>query len=250
MSQTKFSEAGALAQVAIWLSRFSALWILAITLLICADITGRTVFATPIRGVTELVSLSLVAIVFLGVTHGLLSGRITRAEVLIGWLETHRVSGAALLNSVYCVVGAVLSLIIAFATWPLFTTALRSDEFLGVEGDFTVVVWPVMLIVVVGSGLLGATLAVSSLHHAKNWLSEARGGLRALQDWRVLLPLAGARARASGCIRLGGISSRDRRCIHTRDARSDFRRHAHFVRIDASSLHWDMADPRRHRSGD
>src|SRR5690606_41183392 len=62
-------------------------WVFALTFLICADIVGRTVFDSPIRGVTEIVSLSLVASVFLQVPYAVNRDRLTRAQVLLDRLD-------------------------------------------------------------------------------------------------------------------------------------------------------------------
>ena len=52
-------------------------------LLINSDVLGRNLFNAPVRGVTELVSLSIVGIVFLQLADTLHSGRFTRADVLL-----------------------------------------------------------------------------------------------------------------------------------------------------------------------
>ncbi len=53
------------AKLILWMNGAGVIGIFALMFLICADITARTVFDDPIRGVTEIVSLSLVACVFL-----------------------------------------------------------------------------------------------------------------------------------------------------------------------------------------
>jgi hypothetical protein len=58
------------------LNATGVVWVFALTFLICADIIARTVFDAPIAGVTEIVSLSLVATVFLMVGYATHSGRL------------------------------------------------------------------------------------------------------------------------------------------------------------------------------
>ncbi len=48
--------------------------------LICADIAGRTLFSSPIRGVLEMVSLSIVGCVFPQFANTPHVARITRAD--------------------------------------------------------------------------------------------------------------------------------------------------------------------------
>ena len=62
-------------------------WAFALMFLISADITARTVFDDPIAGVTEMVSLSLVACVFLQLAHAVLHGRLMRVEMFLAPLE-------------------------------------------------------------------------------------------------------------------------------------------------------------------
>jgi len=72
------------------LNALGTLWIVALMLLINSDVLGRNLLGAPVRGVTELVSLSIVGIVFLQLADTLHSGRFTRAEVLLDRLERSR----------------------------------------------------------------------------------------------------------------------------------------------------------------
>jgi len=83
-------------------------WVFALTFLICADITGRTVFDSPIRGVPEMVSLSLVACVFLQLAYAIHQGRLTRAGMLVERLEVRHVALATAWGGVLAAVGCVL----------------------------------------------------------------------------------------------------------------------------------------------
>ena len=78
---------GYFANLVGWMNGAGVVWVFALMFLICADIIGRTVFDSPIRGVTEIVSLSLVACVFLQIAYAIHQTRLTLAEVLINRLE-------------------------------------------------------------------------------------------------------------------------------------------------------------------
>ena len=58
------------------------LWIVAIMLLIVADVVGRNFFAMPIIGVAEIAARSVVAIVFLMLPAAALNGTLIRADFL------------------------------------------------------------------------------------------------------------------------------------------------------------------------
>ena len=57
--------------------------IFGLLVLINVDIVGRSVFNSPLRGTTELVSLAIVGIVFMQLPNTLWAGRFVRAELLI-----------------------------------------------------------------------------------------------------------------------------------------------------------------------
>jgi C4-dicarboxylate transporter DctM subunit len=187
-----------------WMNVAGVVWIFALMFLICADITGRTVFDHPIRGVTEIVSLSLVASVFLQLAFAVHAGRLTRAEVLLGRLEQRRPALGAAWNAVLLAIAAVLLALTAVGAWPDFVRAWRTSEFAGVEGLYTIPVWPVKGLVVAGA----AVAALESLRQLTGRLraSGAGGGagwlavlgpvvLAAVFAW---LWLGGAEARTIG----------------------------------------------------
>lgn len=132
------------------LNALGTVWIIALMVLINTDVLGRNLLGAPVRGVTELVALSIVGIVFLQLADTLYSGRFTRAEVLLERLKRSRPVLAARLQALFHLVGAALMGIILWAAWgPLFE-AIRIREYVGAIGDFTAPVWPVRLIMLIG----------------------------------------------------------------------------------------------------
>ena len=135
-------------------------WTFALTFLICADIFGRTVLGRPIRGVAEIVSLSLVASVFLQLAFAIGQRRLTTVEFLSMRVQAGRPRLAHDWSAVASIAGSAMCLTIAAGMWPDFVRALRTAEFAGVPGLFSVPVWPIKLIVVVGA--LAAAVACGS----------------------------------------------------------------------------------------
>ena len=127
------------------------LWILALMVGINADILGRELFAHPIRGVSELVSLSLVGIVFLQLPHALWAGRLTRNEALLVRIGEARPAWRRRLEGVHRAVGAAVFTLLAAASLPPLWKALRFGEYVGALGDFTAPTWPVRALIVLGS---------------------------------------------------------------------------------------------------
>lgn len=126
-------------------------WFFALTFLICADIIGRTVFDSPIRGVAEMVSLSLVASVFLQLAFAIHHQRLTRAEFLYGRVKESDPKLVSDWSGILSVAALAMCLAIAAGIWPDFVRAFQTREFAGVQGLFAVQVWPIKLIIFVGA---------------------------------------------------------------------------------------------------
>ena len=133
------------------LNAVGTLLILALMVLINADVLGREVLGRPIRGVTEMVSLSIVAIVFLQISHTLWVGRITRNDALLSQLARRLPACHRALEATFHLVGASLFALLAFSSWHNLDKAWAVHEYVGALGDFILPTWPVRLIIVVGS---------------------------------------------------------------------------------------------------
>lgn len=125
-------------------------WVFVLLIIINLDIGGRALFNHPVRGVPEIVSLSIVACVFLQIAHTLRVGRLTRSDLLLNWLQQVTPRLRHFCEGIYHLVGAVLLAILFHASVPFFTKAWRIDEYVGAEGDFMAPVWPVKLIILIG----------------------------------------------------------------------------------------------------
>jgi TRAP-type mannitol/chloroaromatic compound transport system permease small subunit len=132
------------------MNALGTIWILVLMVLINLDVFGRNLLDAPVRGVTELVSLSIVGIVFLQLGDTLRTGRFTRADILLDRLKHSRPALADALHALYHLVGMVLMLIILSASWTPLMDSIRIREYVGAIGDFQAPVWPVRLIMLVG----------------------------------------------------------------------------------------------------
>jgi TRAP-type C4-dicarboxylate transport system permease small subunit len=128
---------------AIWLARaihlISALWTLGLALLIFADVSGRSVFSSPVPGTKEIVQNSVVAITFLQLPLAIYSGSMLRtsifADAVPPLMRRLLRTGAGLLGVAF-LIGIVIS------TWEPFFDAWRIGEYEG-EGALRVPTWPV-----------------------------------------------------------------------------------------------------------
>ena len=144
------------------LNALGTVWILGLMLLICADVVGRSFFGRPIAGVPELVSLSIVGIVFLQLASTLRAGRMTRSDMLLNLFGKRLPRVGFALESAFNLAGAYIAYVIFAASYPRFLTALQRGEFVGAVGHFTAPTWPIKLILIVGA----ATLALQFLINA------------------------------------------------------------------------------------
>ena len=142
------------------LSVVGTCWILALMLLINADVFGRFLFSRPVVGVPEMVSLSIVGIVFLQLAHTLRLNRFIRSDILIGRLLTARPRAGHALQAVHHFFGAVLAVIIFYFVFPNFIEAWKEGTYVGNFGHFTVQTWPLLLIILTGAAFTGIQFLV------------------------------------------------------------------------------------------
>jgi TRAP-type mannitol/chloroaromatic compound transport system permease small subunit len=137
-------------------------WIFVLLILINIDIVGRTLFNAPLRGVTEIVGMTIVACVYLQLAHTIDVGRLTRSDIISGRLERTHPKVKLALECCYNVVGAVILTILFFYSIPMLIEAWNIGEYEGAEGDFTAPVWPVKMIIIIGCLLAALQCLVNS----------------------------------------------------------------------------------------
>ena len=133
----------------------AAVWVMLMMLAVVADIIGRFLFNSPIAGTTEMVTLSVVAILYLQLACTLRSGAMTRSDALINRLLVSRPRLGYALNILFCIAGVVLMGAIISVAWPKWLDAYDSDFYVGVIGVFAFPDWPRLLIVFIGCTLTG-----------------------------------------------------------------------------------------------
>ncbi len=133
------------------LAAVGTVWIFLMMLLIVADVLGRNFFDAPITGVAEFAARSVASIVFLQLAAAVCSGRMTRSDFLLRIIGKRSPAAAKVLEVANVVIGAFLFFALAFIAWPELVEAMEIDEYLGVQGVFTVVTWPFRALIVLGS---------------------------------------------------------------------------------------------------
>jgi C4-dicarboxylate transporter DctM subunit len=169
------------------LNGLGTVWIFVMMVLINADVLGRALFNAPLRGVPLIISLSIIAIVFLQLPDALRIGRVTRNEVVLSRLQTRRSPWYHRLQAVFHLCGVAMMIVIIVAGWPLLEKAWQSKAYFGNLGDFTFAEWPIKLVVLIGALAAGAQFLVLFARDAAA-LSQEKGG------WLNVLTVIGGAA--------------------------------------------------------
>ena len=128
--------------------------IVMLVLVISGDVFGREVFGSPLSGVPEILSLSIVAIVFLQVPAALQAGRLTRSDGILLMLEESNPKLVAAMETAFEILGILVLLAIIYAHWPILVRSIERADFVGSVGNFTFPTWPVKLMILIGAVLM------------------------------------------------------------------------------------------------
>lgn len=127
----------------------AAVWTFGLAFLVMGNIIGRTVFDSPIYGTAEIVSASIVIVVFLQAGYAIRSRSMLKADFLVSHLPEpiQRVFLA-----IGYLLGAAFFLMIITGGWEESVTSFIEGEYEG-EGALQVPSWPARWTVIIGSGL-------------------------------------------------------------------------------------------------
>jgi TRAP-type C4-dicarboxylate transport system permease small subunit len=136
-----------------WIARalltVAALLGFSLCFLVCADVIGRVVFNSPVKGTPEIVSFSIVIILWLQAAYAIRSGGMIWVDAVHALLPFRA-------RQACDVLGALLGVaFFALVCWGSVDPALyawNSNEFEG-EGALRVPVWPARFLVLLGSFL-------------------------------------------------------------------------------------------------
>jgi TRAP-type C4-dicarboxylate transport system permease small subunit len=112
--------------------------------LIAVDVGMRFFFNKPIIGVAEIVSNGILIIAFLQLTYAVRIDGMLRSELLINALSGR---SKAMCDAVTALLGALLFLLIAWASWDSMVRAIAVQEFEG-HVSFPIPTWPVRVAIV------------------------------------------------------------------------------------------------------
>ena len=158
---------GVLIRLNDWIAR--ALLVLAATLafllcfLVCADVIGRVVFNAPVKGTPEIVSFSIVIILWLQAAFAIRSG----GMIWVDAVHVHLPNRAQRACEVFgALLGVAFFGLVCWGSMDPAIYAWNSNEFEG-EGALRVPVWPARWIVFIGSLLATLNYALIVIERSR-----------------------------------------------------------------------------------
>ena len=118
------------------------------------DVIGRELFLVPVAGVPMMVSMSIVAIVFLQTPQTFKQGRLTQNSAILDTIGKKSPAARLGIELIFSTAAFYLILQIFLATFPLFKKAWVRNTYEGTIGDFTAPIWPIKFIILLGCALL------------------------------------------------------------------------------------------------
>lgn len=158
---------GAFAGVVLAANSIASAWIFVLMVLVTADIFARFALNAPISGVTEIVEISILGVLYLQVTHALKAGRITRSDALYTMLRRRLPWLGESLGFLFHIAGAVLAVVLIIGGWPQWIRAYEGNFFVGNVGVFTFPQWPQKFLMVVGSALIAIQFVLLAIDNIR-----------------------------------------------------------------------------------
>ena len=129
--------------------------------LVVADVVGRVGFDRPVKGTTEIVSLSIVIICYLQTGFAIRSGGMLHVDMFVNRAGPR---GQSLLAAVAALAGLVFFGLICWGSFEGAAHAWNSNEFEG-EGALRVPVWPARFVLILGTAIAAFNYALLLVQH-------------------------------------------------------------------------------------
>ena len=134
-------------------SGIGSIWFFALVAIIITEVVAREVFSAPIRGITEVTAYSLVGATFLQLPNIIQTERMTRVDFLLDFLRSRVKSFHTTVDILASSAGALIMYLLMRATWPKLTRSYAENELVGIPGEFSFEVWPLRVLVLLGSAM-------------------------------------------------------------------------------------------------
>lgn len=126
---------------------FAAVLAFLLCFLVVADVVGRVVFNSPVKGTTEIVSLSIVVICYLQAGFAIRSGGMLHVDMFVSKAGPR---GQSIMSAMAALAGLAFFTFVCVGSFEGAAHAWNTNEFEG-EGALRVPVWPARFILVLGT---------------------------------------------------------------------------------------------------
>jgi TRAP-type C4-dicarboxylate transport system permease small subunit len=155
-----------------WIARallvVAALLAFLLSFLVVADVIGRTVFNSPVKGTPEIVSISIVIILWLQTAYAIRSGGMLHVEAFVSMLPPR---AREFLSVIGALLGAAFFGLVLWGSFEPAAHAWNSNEFEG-EGALRVPVWPARFLLILGAALAVLNYLILAVERARAFLRE------------------------------------------------------------------------------
>jgi len=161
-----------LSRINNWLTQALLICAAVLAFLLCflvvADVSGRVLFNSPVKGTPEIVSFSIVIICYLQAGYAIRSGGMLHVDTFVKWLSPAAQSWMAALGAL---IGMCFFAFVCYGSFDGAAHAWNSGEFEG-EGALRVPVWPARFVIILGTALSALSYLLMLL---ENILLACRG---------------------------------------------------------------------------
>jgi len=158
------------------LNVLGTLGILAMVVVVNLDVFGRALFNSPLPGVPEFVGLAIVAIVWAQAADTLRNHRFIRSDVLVTRVAKRYPRVAIFMNVIFDLNGLAMTGIIFYFSLPLLKQSIDLGFYRGTQGIFTIPVWPVKVIILVGCAALLIQFLIFLVSNLKKLFDKSGSG--------------------------------------------------------------------------
>ncbi len=145
------------------LGAIGSLLIVALMLVICADVLSRNIFGSSLPLVSELGALMVVMIVYLQLATTLRHDRLARADIFYSNFRAMHPRKGAFLGALFDLAGAWIIGVMALATLRVLERDIASSQFIGITGVMTLPTWPFRAAILAGMTIAGVQFVLQVL---------------------------------------------------------------------------------------
>jgi TRAP-type C4-dicarboxylate transport system permease small subunit len=143
-----------------------------ICFLVCADVIGRVIFNSPVKGTPEIVSFSIVIICFLQAPFAIRSGGMIFVDAVTSRLPP---LAQRVLEIISYLLGITFFVLVCWGSLDPAMHAWNSNEFEG-EGALRVPVWPARFIIILGTFLAAFNYLLTAIERLRAPLDQPLPG--------------------------------------------------------------------------